>query len=142
MLGGNHESRITGAIENDPRLEGLISLDDLKYKEFGWEVVPFLQPITVEGIVFCHYMCSGVMGRPVTSAKALLQKCHQSVVVGHQQGRDIAYGKRADGKEMIALISGSCYQHEENYLNSQTNNHWHGIWFLHDVSDGACDEMP
>lgn len=141
MLGGNHENRIDRAISNDPRLEGLLSLNDLKYNEFGWETVPFLKPIEIEGVLFCHYMSSGVMGRPVTSARALLTKHHQSVVVGHQQGRDIAFGHRGNGNEMTALIAGSYYQHDEDYLNYQTNNHWHGIYFLHDVTDGEFDEM-
>ena len=35
---GNHEARITRAIELDRKLEGLISISDLKYEEFGWEV--------------------------------------------------------------------------------------------------------
>lgn len=141
MLYGNHENRISRAIENDPKLDGLISLDDLKYKEYGWETVDFLKPIVIEGVAFCHYMTSGVMGRPVTSARMLLTKHHQSCVVGHQQGRDIAYGHRADGKEMTALIAGSCYTHDESYLNHQTNNHWRGMYFLHDVNDGSFDEM-
>lgn len=142
MLGGNHENRINRAINNDPKLEGLISLDDLKYEDWGWEVIPFLQPIVIEGIAFCHYFCSGVMGRPITSARQLLQKQHMSCIAGHQQGRDIAYGHRADGKEMTALIAGSCYEHDEEYLNHQTNNHFRGIYMLFDVADGQFDELP
>jgi hypothetical protein len=138
---GNHEHRIERAIQNDPKLEGLISVSDLQYEKFGWEVYDFLKPVTINGVVFCHYLTSGVMGRPCTSAKALLSKHHQSCVVGHQQGRDIAYGHRADGTEMTALIAGSCYMHDENYLNYQTNNHWRGIYMLHEVNDGAFDEM-
>lgn len=139
---GNHEDRINRAIYNDPKLDGLISIDDLKYEEYGWEVVPFLKPITVEGIVFCHYMVSGVMGRPVTTARALLTKFHQSTIVGHQQGRDISYGHKADGNEITSLIIGSCYEHDEGYMNPQTNNHWRGLYILNDVVDGSFDEMP
>lgn len=138
---GNHENRINRAINNDPKLEGLISISDLRYEEYGWEVYPFLTPVVVNGVVFCHYLTSGILGKPVTSARALLSKHHQSCVVGHQQGRDIAYGHRADGKEMTALIAGSCYLHDENYLNYQTNNHWRGIYMLHEVNDGSFDEM-
>ena len=142
MLYGNHEHRINRAIQNDPKLDGLISLEDLEYEKFGWTTYPFLQPVTVEGISFCHYFVSGVMGNPCSTARALLTKHHQSCIAGHQQGRDIAYGKRADGIELTALITGSCYEHHENYLNHQTNNHWRGLYILHDVVDGAFDEMP
>jgi len=140
---GNHEARINRAIEADRKLEGLLSIDDLGYEAYGWEVIPYLEPIEISGIAFCHYFVSGVMGRPVTSARMLLTKHHMSCVAGHQQGRDIAYGRRANGDKMIAIISGSCYMHDESYLNFQTNDCWHGIWMLHEVdSKGGCDEMP
>ena len=141
MLLGNHENRINRAIQNDPKLEGLISVEDLEYAKFGWEVVPFLQPINIEGVMFCHYFVSGVMGNPVTTARALLSKHHQSCIAGHQQGRDIAFGKRADGTEMTAMIVGSGYEHDEHYLNHQTNNHWRGVVVLNEVQNGTFDEI-
>lgn len=141
MLYGNHENRINRAIHNDPKLEGLISLEDLQYEKFGWETIPFLQPINIEGVMFCHYFVSGVMGNPCTTARSLLTKHHQSCIAGHQQGRDIAYGKRADGTEMTAMIVGSGYEHDEHYLNHQTNTHWRGVVVLHEVQNGTFDEM-
>ena len=141
MLYGNHENRINRAIHNDPKLEGLISLEDLKYEELGWETVPFLQPINIEGVMFCHYFVSGVMGNPVGTARALLTKHHQSCIAGHQQGRDIAFAKRADGTEMTAMIVGSGYMHDENYLNHQTNVHWRGVVILNEVENGTFDEI-
>lgn len=138
---GNHEDRIDRAINNDSKLEGLISLEDLKYKEYGWEVYPYLEPVVIEGIAFCHFFASGILGRPITSARMLLTKKHMSCVAGHQQGRDIAYATRADGTNMFGLIAGSFYEHDEEYLNPQTNNHWRGIYMLHAVQNGSCDEM-
>lgn len=143
MTLGNHEDRIDRAIAHDPvRNEGEISIRDLKYKDFGWEVIPFLQPVVIGGVSFCHYFPSGVMGKPITTARAILTKLHMSCVAGHQQGRDIAFGKRADGKDMTAIISGSFYQHHEGYLPKFINEtHWRGTWFLHEVRDGQFDEM-
>lgn len=141
MLYGNHENRINRAIHNDPKLEGLISLEDLEYDKFGWETIPFLTPINIEGVMFCHYFVSGVMGNPCTTAKSILNKHHQSCIAGHQQGRDIAFGRRADGTEMTAMIVGSGYEHDEKYLNSQTNNHWRGIVVLNEVQNGQFDEI-
>lgn len=138
---GNHEDRITRAIKRDVKLEGLMSLDDLRYEKFGWEVYPFLQPVSIGGVAFCHFFPSGVMGKPITSAKSLLTKLHMSAYAGHQQGRDIAYAKRADGKDMTAIISGSFYQHSEAYMNPFTNDHWRGLYMLHEVKDGSFDEM-
>jgi hypothetical protein len=137
---GNHEQRINTAIEYDRKLDGLISFDDLQYKEAGWEVVPFLEVKEIDGVAYSHYFASGVMGRPVTSANALLTKKHMSCVAGHQQGHSIAYGQNATGKQMTAIISGSCYLHDENYLSHQTNQHWRGLYMLHNVENGSFDE--
>jgi hypothetical protein len=143
MTLGNHEHRIDRAIELNPQhLEGKIHISDLQYEEWGWEVFPFLEPAIIDGIAFCHYFPSGQMGRPVTTARALLNKKHMSCIAGHQQGRDIAYGYRADGKEMTAIINGSSYEHDEDYLNYQTNNHFRGIYLLNDVQDGSFEECP
>lgn len=137
---GNHEQRIPRAINSDRKLDGLISVKDLPYGD--WEVYPFLEPVVVDGICYSHYFTSGQLGRPCVSARQILTKKHMSCVAGHMQGRDIAYAQRADGKHMTALISGSFYQHSEDYLNPQTNEVWHGVWMLNDVDDGSFDEMP
>jgi hypothetical protein len=142
-VGGNHDwDRILRAIEKDRKLEGLISTDDLFFKQWGFEVYPFLKPAVVDGIVYCHYFCSGVMGRPITTARALLSKLHQSCFAFHQQGRDIAYGKRADGSTITGIICGSCYEHDEPYLNAQTNAVWKGLYMLNEVNNGSFDECP
>lgn len=139
---GNHEDRITRAIESDAKLEGVLSLEDLGYVSFGWEVYPYLQPVTVDGIVYNHYFPTGQMGHPCTTARSILNKYHMSCFAGHQQGRDIAYARRADGSTITAIISGSFYQHDEDYLSPITNSVWKGVWVLHEVQNGAFDEMP
>ena len=137
---GNHENRINRAIENDRKLEDLMDVDDLLYEDFGWEVVPFLEPIVIDGVAYCHYFTSGVMGRPVGSARMLINKKHMSCVAGHQQGRDVAYGVRGDGTPIMSIIAGSFYQHDEAYLNHQTNAHYRGLVMLHEVDNGSFDE--
>lgn len=139
---GNHEDRINRAINMDPKIDGLVKLSDLRFAEFGYEVYPFLQQVVVDGVAYCHYFVSGVMGRPITTARALLNKQHMSCFMGHVQIKDIAYGKRGDGKRLTSIISGVCYLHDEAYLNPQTNDVWRGVWMLNEVNDGAFDEMP
>ncbi len=140
---GNHEDRITRAVEDDPKLEGVISLDDLKYKEFGWEVYPFLQPVNVDGVLYAHYFTSGVMGRPVTSARALVKAKHTSAVMGHVQTTDVYMGdSRPDGSSIVGLFAGTCYLHDEAYLGFQGNACRRLIWMLHEVEDGSFDPAP
>lgn len=139
---GNHEQRIHKAIENDAKLEGVLSLNDLAYERFGWEVYPFLEVIVIDGVAYSHYFTSGILGRPVTTAAACLSKKHMSCVQGHQQGLQIAMGHRADGTPITSIIAGSCYEHDEDYLGPQGNRHWRGVVMLHEVKDGAFDLMP
>lgn len=139
---GNHENRIERAVNADPKLEGLIGFKDFKLEEFGWEVYPFLEPVIIDEIAYAHYFTSGVMGRPVSSAKLMLQKKYMSCIMGHVQDRDIAYARKADGTNMLGLFAGIYYQHDEDYLTPQTNGSWSGIWMLNEVANGGCDELP
>lgn len=139
---GNHEQRIAKATENDPKLDGTIGLDDLKYKEFGWEVYDFLRPVVIDGVAYCHYFTTGLLGRPCSSASVQLTKKHMSCISGHQQGLQIATGHRADGRRLTSVIAGSCYLGDEDYLGPQGNKHWRGLLMLHEVVDGEFDLMP
>lgn len=137
---GNHENRINRAVANSPILEGVISIKDLDY-ERDWEVVEFIRPIFIGGVGFSHYWPTGAMGRPAASANTIISKLHQSCVAGHQQGKQVAYGKRADGTPICAIIAGSYYLHDEDYMDSLSNIHWRGLVVLNEVKDGAFDEM-
>lgn len=136
---GNHEERIERAVQNDPKLEGLIKYADLPYGD--WEVHDFLKPVFIDGVAYCHYFPSGVLGRPATTASALVSKQHMSCIAGHQQGKQVAYGKRPDGSTITCIIAGSCYEHDEGYLDFQSNKHWRGVIMLHEVNEGTFDEM-
>lgn len=139
---GNHEERIQRAVETDRKLEGLMSYDALELDKFGWEVYDYLEVVVVDGIAYSHFFTSGVMGRPVASAKALIVKKMMSCVMGHVQDRDIAYARRADGKSVTGIFGGIYYPHDEGYLNAQTNRSWRGIWVFNEVNDGSFDELP
>jgi hypothetical protein len=136
---GNHEQRISRAVESDPKLEGLIKYEDLPYDD--WEVYNFLEPVFIDGVAYCHYFPTGVMGRPATTASAMVSKLHMSCIAGHQQGKQVAYGKRPDGSTITCIIAGSCYEHHEEYLGPQGNNHFRGIVVLNEVNNGTFDEM-
>lgn len=142
MTLGNHENRIQRAIDNDPKIEGLIDENCLRYQTYGWEVYPFLEVVVVDGIAYSHYFTTGVAGRPASTASAQLSKKHMSCIAGHQQGLQIATAHRADGKRLTSIIAGSCYEHNEDYMGAQGNKHWRGCLMLHEVDDGQFDLMP
>lgn len=137
FLLGNHEQRIERAVNNDAKLDGTIGYQDLDLLDY--EVVPFLQPLLVEQIAFSHYFTTGLAGRPASTAQAQLNKQHLSCISGHQQGLQIATGKRGDGSLLTSVIAGSCYAHDEHYLGQQGNNHWRGMLVLNNVRNGSFD---
>lgn len=139
---GNHEHRIDRVVNGDAKLDGTIGIQDLKYEEFGWEVYPFLDPVVIDDIAYCHYFVTGTAGRPCPNATVQLSKKHMSCIAGHQQGLQINTGYRADGKRLTSIIAGSCYEHDEDYMGPQGNKHWRGILMLNDVNQGEFDLMP
>lgn len=140
MTLGNHENRINRAVNDDPKLDGMLSTDDLGYAEYGWEVYPFLEVVIIDNIAYSHYFVTGVAGRAAGTAAAQLRKCNMSCVAGHQQGRQIATATKADGTTITSIIAGSAYEHNEDYLGPQGNKHWRGVIMLHQVKYGAFDE--
>lgn len=137
---GNHENRIDREAEANPRLIGTISTEDLKYDHWGWQVRPFLEIVSIDGIEYTHYFTSGVMGRPVSSAAAILRERHSSGVMGHIQLCDVAFHKKSGH---IGIISGCCYLHEEKYLTPQMQGkaQRRQIVVLNEVEDGVADPM-
>ena len=114
MLIGNHEHRITRAVDaNAAQLDGIISIDDLQYEDFGWEVINYdgSTPgiLHLDGVAYAHYFTSGVMGRPISGehpAYSLLTKQYQSCTAGHIHTADYAVRTNAEGRRIHALIAG------------------------------------
>jgi hypothetical protein len=140
FLLGNHCNRIDRAVNNNPMLEGLISTKDLEFEK-DWTVHPFLHPVFINGVGFNHYWPTGAMCRAAATAQSIINKLHMSCVAGHQQGKQVAYGKRADGKPICSIIAGSYYLHDESYMDQLSNKHWRGLVILNEVLDGHFDEM-
>lgn len=136
---GNHENRINRAVNDDAKLDGVLSVSDLRYKYYWGEVYDFLDVSIVGGVAFSHYFITGNAGRPAATAQAQLNKKHMSCVAGHQQGFQMATASRADGKRITSIIAGSAYEHDEEYMGAQGNNHWRGVLMLHNVADGEFD---
>lgn len=135
MTLGNHEDRITRAVNANPELEGSIDLEDLRYKEFGWKVTPFKKSVTIKGITFSHYFSSGVAGRPISSVHigyAMVSKLHCSTVQGHSHLYNHAEQTRPDGQKIFGLAAG-CYSHPdytESWCQDTEYQWWRGVIML------------
>ncbi len=138
MCLGNHEYRIIRTVQNSPEFEGKFLMTDLGYEEAGWEVIPFLVPIEIDGVEYCHYFTSGVMGRPVSSAAALLRARQKSATMGHVQSTDIAMHQKT---QQTGMFCGTCYLHDEDYLGPQGNVTRRQIVVKNEVRGGVYDPM-
>ena len=135
---GNHEMRIQRVVDLNAEYQGKFDLEDMGLREYGWEVIPFLKPIEIGGIKYCHYFTSGVMGRPVSSAAVLLREQQQSATMGHVQHSDLAMHRKTQQR---ALFCGTCYTHNEEYLGYQGNDQRRQIIMKHEVNEGRYDLM-
>ncbi len=139
LLRGNHENRIERAVDDDAQLEGFLSLDLLESP--GWEVVPFLKPIFIDGVGYAHYWQNTMTGRPLGGmVLTRLKTLGHSFTMGHQQLLDYAM-RFVAGRSQHGLVAGACYLHDEDYKGYQGNAHWRGIVVCHDVRDGSYDPM-
>lgn len=143
---GNHEERIQRAINSDRKLEGVIGRHHFGLQARGWEFHKFLKPVMIDGINYCHYFPRGANGR-ITQTKHGAPNAQAQVVreggscsSGHVQGLDIK-PMTLRGRQQWGLIAGSAYQHDEDYLSPQGNDHWRGIIVKHDVQHGDYNPM-
>lgn len=140
MLGGNHdEGRIERVVQQHPELDGFVSIDSLRYKEFGWEYVPYRIPLFVDGIAYCHHFPSGPMGMPVGGVHlghSLLSKNHQSSTVGHDHRLVVATETLANGKRIWGLSAGCYIDYTPKYAKDTAKAWWRGVVVKHNVSDG------
>lgn len=142
---GNHEERITRAIEQDTNtLDGLMSLDHLPYAGLGWTVHDFLKVLKIDGVLYSHYFQARGTGRPIggENIKLRIRKIGGSFTQGHEQGLDMGMVYTADGRQMNGLVAGSFYLHDEDYLSQGNRQHWRGIVVCHDVRNGEYEVMP
>lgn len=141
MIMGNHEERINRAVNMAPELEGTLSLADLKYQEYGWEVQPYKRALELEGVWFNHYFPSGVKGEAISGFNIganIVQKNMVSSVCGHSHLWDHAIRNRPDGSKVIGLCCG-CYLESPTYDDATGNLWWSGLAMLHDVDSGVFD---
>jgi hypothetical protein len=137
---GNHEHRINRAIDKEPEmLEGVIGISDLQSKEYGWDEYGFLEPVKINGVNFCHYFASGVMGRPASSARTLLNHQNASCIQGHAHTFDYATKSNVNGKTFHGIFCGVFQDYDPPFAAAQAYLWRRGCMVLHDVMDGDFD---
>lgn len=139
---GNHENRINRATENDAKLFGLISTDDLQYSRFFDVVAPFLEPVVVDGVCYVHYTYKKIPQQPIGGkhqARAILDHQMMSTTVGHTPEFDYAEAYRGDDKRIQCIVAGARFEHHEEYAGPRNRRYWRGIVHKRNVKDGNYD---
>lgn len=144
MCWGNHDmGRINRAIENDRKLEGLISVNDFGFEEDGWECHDFLDIVNIDGIRYSHYFCNpnSLLKNCVGgNIDAKLKNLGWSFSMGHQQHLQYGIQFLPDGESRQGLVAGAFYMHEEKYMGAQGDkSHWRGVVMKHQVKEGSYD---
>lgn len=146
MLEGNHDSfgehgRVGRYLADHPEDRRLLEKVELLEHSTGWEVVPFLEPIEVQGVLYCHlfpYSAKGtVTGASLRmgagSASAQLKAVMKSCTAGHKQGLDVAI-HNTPHNTYRGLVSGSFYQHTDSYMPGA--RFWRGVLMKTEAKDG------
>ena len=141
MTLGNHEHRINRAVQNDATLSGVLSTDHLNYAGQGWQVIPFLDVIEIDGVHYSHYFSNPMTGKPYggTSIDTRLKTVGFSFSMGHQQTYITGQRFLNNGARLRGLVCGAGYLHSEDYIGAQGNTEWRGILVKNEVSNGSYD---
>jgi hypothetical protein len=143
FLVGNHENRISKAINLQPELEGAISLRDLCLDEFYDQVVHYnarSPGVTeIDGIHYAHFFVGGVMGKPIGGAHpaySIITKGFVSSTAGDLHLLDYRIATGIGGKRIQGLVAG-CYQDYDAPWAGESNKlWWRGVVIKRDVSGG------
>lgn len=138
---GNHEYRVERALEatDGGKWRDAVELPEAIYERYGVEVFPFLHPVMIDGIAYCHYFPNPMTGKPQTGMmQTMLKNVGFSFTQGHKQVLDMGNRTLANGQKQRGLIAGACYLHNEDYRPGPGNLHWRGIIMKNEV-DGYGD---
>lgn len=143
---GNHEHRISRAIETSPELEGAISMKDLNLEYWYDEVVDYsggTPGVTnIDGVSYAHFFVGGIAGRPLGGIHAgysLATKKFSSATCGHSHLFDTSWHVDLKGGPVIGTVVG-CYQDYDNDWAGEVASLWNrGVVVKRNVDKGGYD---
>jgi len=143
---GNHEHRITRALNLSPELDGAISLDDLDFERYYDEVVGYTGRTPgvhlVDGVHYAHFFVSGVKGLPISGehgAYSLLTKEFVSCTQGHVHTVDYAVRTTVGGRKINGLVCGVFQDYWSDWAGECNKLWWRGAVVKRNVEYGNYD---
>lgn len=139
---GNHEERILRATNDNAQLDGVVSINDLGYANFGWTVHDFLDIVELDGVSYSHYFYRPKSGNPYSGTiETRLRQIGFTFTQGHEQGKLIGTHELANGQVRRGLVVGSCYLYNPEYLGPQATSAWRGVIMKYEVEGGNYSLM-
>lgn len=138
---GNHDIRPQRFVEDHPRFEGHVKNEDIGYTDYPWDVYPFLEAVSIDGIDYAHYFTSGVMNRPIGgthSAWTTIKKRNNSCTFGHSHVLDYKID-RTPGRSLMGMAVGNYVDYKAGYAGPANDMWSNGIALCHNVEDGLYD---
>ena len=132
---GNHEDRISRAAIQTPELYGHISVEDIPFAHYGWNVTPFMQPRIMQGIAFQHYFSAGNMGKAIDNERRVLTTQHVSCVYGHNHLKQW-YCLLNGFKQRIFALGVGCFDEGKHHYTKEEQRWWRGLCMLYETDKG------
>lgn len=146
FLEGNHEYRLTRAVELQPVLENTISFNDLDLDRNYDTIVRYkgLVPgsINIEGVTYAHFLVAGISGRPLGGehhAYSLLAKRFGSSTVSHSHLLDYCIRTTGDQSKIHGLVSGCFVDYPVEWAGEMQDLWWSGVVICRNVERGNYD---
>lgn len=151
---GNHCARVDRLAQDRPEYEGLIGSHLYAWEAHGWEVLPFLDPLRIEGWRFQHFLPSRGNGRALSSSTTSLARkllgpngvrYSESIVVGHTHKLDVWTEATERRGRVWGLVAGCFFEHREDYAGPDSNaDWWRGLVFLRGAfaGDASISAVP
>lgn len=143
FLEGNHEERLTRALEQAPELDGTIGFGDFDLNRYYDEVVRYKGGtpgvIEVDGISYAHYFVTGISGRNVSGehpAYTLLTKQFQSATMGHMHTYDHCVRTDASGRRINGLVAGVYQDYDSPWAGELCKLWSRGVVIKREVENG------
>jgi hypothetical protein len=140
---GNHDARIVREASHHPSLKGLLGYELMHWKQYGWEVIPFGHPYTIDGVRYCHFFTRGGSPRAISGAHHAATLVREglgvTLVCGHSHQLHWYHKAGHDGRRVHGVVVGCFFEHHEDYAGVSNFQWWRGLVLLRNVCDGDFD---
>jgi hypothetical protein len=144
---GNHEHRITRALDLSPELDGAISFRDLELDKYYDDVVRYTGAtpgsIEIDGITYAHYFVGGIAGRPlggIHAGYAIATKKFSSATCGHSHLFDTSWHVDLQGNPVIGTVVGCFQDYTNDWAGDELGKLWNrGVVIKRHVNNGGYD---